>query len=194
MSEVGGELSKLVTIVFQSSDQLRVGFLHGCCSYFSKDTSIVCYFASSVWSSEEGDANGFLVDGLVSMFDSREEEGLDHHYQLSSSDALPTATANLLYDYSSERVSYEYDGPPRFLVALSVYSKTQRLTAYIFLYSFVNKIAKQLFCMIPHVRGCVSERPICVISEGQDTRIFDIERKKLLKPGCVRFWASPSFR
>lgn len=47
--------------------------------------------------------------------------------------------------------------------------------------------------MIPYVCRCVPECPICIVPESQDTRIFNIVRKKFLEPGCVRVWASPSF-
>ncbi len=117
MPEVGSELHKLITITFQSSDQFRRWFVHDSCGYFGKYSSVVCYFASSMWSSEESDSNGLLADGFVPVFDSCEKERLNHHYQLPSSDALPEATANLLYNYSSKRMSYEYDRPPRFLLA-----------------------------------------------------------------------------
>jgi len=76
---------------------------------------------------------------------------------------------------------------------LSAWSRTQMPTAYFFLHSFINKIAEQIFGMVPYICSCVPECPICVVSESQDTRIFDIKRKELLKPGNVRVWASPSF-
>lgn len=84
MPEVGSELHKLVTITFQSSDQFRSWFAHDSCGYFSKYPSVICYFTSSMWSSEESDANGVLVNGLVPVFDSRKKERLSHHYQLQA--------------------------------------------------------------------------------------------------------------